>query len=189
MGEQRKAVGFDMTVADAVDVVQRTVRCTAPDVRLRSVEGEGFVVQVGTEVVGAEHVIEESTGRRRQAKLLRVLLILHRNASVVEGGYVQTIIVARGEIPPAIGADRGQGEVAWQRPVGLDRSTALMHGDVLFVVQVDLAVRAVDQCRARRIGPALVKIGAIDGRAGVEQHTGAGAGIFFVVVADPAQAE
>ncbi|MNZ68665.1 hypothetical protein D3C78_869350 [compost metagenome] len=70
LGEQRKAVGFDMTVADAVDVVQRTVRCTAPDVRLRSVEGEGFVVQVGTEVVGAEHVIEESTGRRRQAKLL-----------------------------------------------------------------------------------------------------------------------
>ncbi|MNZ68664.1 hypothetical protein D3C78_869340 [compost metagenome] len=64
-----------------------------------------------------------------------------------------------------------------------------MHGDVLVVVQVDLAVRAVDQCRARRIGPALVKIGAIDGRPGVEQHTSAGAGIFFVVVADPAQAE
>ncbi|MNV24037.1 hypothetical protein D3C71_1150810 [compost metagenome] len=187
--EQREAVGFDMTVADTVDVVQRTVGRATPDIRLRSVKGEGFVVQVGAEVIGAEHVIEEPAGRRRQAKLLGVLLVLHRNPGVVEDGGVQAVIIARGEIPPAVSADGRQGEVARQRPVGLHRCAALMHGDMLVVVQVDLAVRAVDQCRARCIGPGLVKVGAIDGRPGAEQHAGAGAGIFFVVVADPAQVE
>ncbi len=64
-----------------------------------------------------------------------------------------------------------------------------MHGDVLIVVQIDLAVRAVDQRRAGGIRPRLVEVDAVDGRPGVVQHAGAGAGILFVVVADPAQVE
>jgi hypothetical protein len=64
-----------------------------------------------------------------------------------------------------------------------------MHRDVLVVVQIDLAVGAIDQGRPRRIRPRLVQIDAIDGRPGVVQHTGAGVGILFVVIADPAQVE
>ncbi|VVN47258.1 hypothetical protein PS624_05911 [Pseudomonas fluorescens] len=64
-----------------------------------------------------------------------------------------------------------------------------MHGDMLVVVQINLAVRAVDQCCPGRVGARLVQVDAVDGRPGVVEHTGAGAGILFVVVADPAQVE
>ncbi len=60
---------------------------------------------------------------------------------------------------------------------------------MLVVVQVDLAMGAIHQGRARRCGPGLIEVGAIDGRPRAVQHAGAGAGIFFVVVADPAQVE
>ena len=50
-------------------------------------------------------------------------------------------------------------------------------------------MRAIDQGRACRVGPRLVEVGAVDGRPGAVQHAGAGAGVFFVVVADPAQVE
>jgi hypothetical protein len=60
---------------------------------------------------------------------------------------------------------------------------------MLVVVQVDLAVGAIDQRCAGRIRPRLVEVSAVDGRPGAVQHAGAGAGILFVVVADPAQVE
>ncbi|CAI8760338.1 hypothetical protein EMIT0196P_150106 [Pseudomonas chlororaphis] len=189
LGEQREAVGADMPVADAGDVVQGASGRAIPDVRLGSVIGEGFVIEVGAEVVGAEHVVEETAGRRGQAEFLGPLLIFHRDPGVVAGRHIEAVVVARGEIPPAVGADRGQGEVAGQGPVGLQRGATLEHRDMLVVVQVDLAVCAVDQGGAGRGGPRLVLVDAIDGRPGAVQHSGAGAGIFFVVVADPAQVE
>ncbi|VVN48743.1 hypothetical protein PS681_06121 [Pseudomonas fluorescens] len=64
-----------------------------------------------------------------------------------------------------------------------------MHGDMLVIVQIDLSVRAVDQCCPGGVGARLVQVDAVDGRPGVVQHAGAGAGIFFVVVTDPAQVE
>jgi hypothetical protein len=59
LGEQGETVGLDVAVADAADVGQRAAWRAVPDIGLRAVIGEGFVVQVRAEVVGAEHVIEE----------------------------------------------------------------------------------------------------------------------------------
>ncbi|MNP02643.1 hypothetical protein D3C76_945020 [compost metagenome] len=107
LGKQGETVGVDMAFADAADIGQRLGWRTVPDVGLGAVEQEGFVIQVGAEVVGTHHVVEEATAGRGQAELLRVLFISHRYSRVVKSRHVQAVIVARGEIPPAIGGDRG----------------------------------------------------------------------------------
>ncbi|VVN48744.1 hypothetical protein PS681_06122 [Pseudomonas fluorescens] len=111
LGEQRKTVGLDMAVADAGDISQRARWGAIPDIGLRAVIGEGFIVQIRTEVVGADDVIEELALGRGQAKFLRVLFVFHRHPGVITRWHVETVVVARGEIPEAIGADRGQREV------------------------------------------------------------------------------
>ncbi|MCY1402045.1 hypothetical protein D9M71_171770 [compost metagenome] len=56
-------------------------------------------------------------------------------------------------------------------------------------IEIDLAVGAIDQCCTRCCSPRLVQVDAINGGAGVEQHTDTGAGVLLVVVTDPAQVE
>ncbi|MCY1173813.1 hypothetical protein D9M73_139910 [compost metagenome] len=102
LGEQGEAVRVDMAFANAADIGQRSRRRAVPDVGLGPVEQEGFVIQVGAEVVGTHHVVEEATAGRGQAKLLRVLFISHRHTCIVISRHVQAVIVARGEIPPTV---------------------------------------------------------------------------------------
>jgi len=189
LGEQRVAVGIDMAIADGIDVGQGAGRGDVPDVRLGAVIGEGLVVQVLLEVVRAEHIVEDATGGRRQADFLGILLVAYRHPSAVEHRHIEAVVITRGEVPPAVGADRSQGEVVGQGPVGLDRGTALEHRHLLVGIEVDLAVLARYQCSPSLGGQAFVAVDAIDGRPGAVEAEDAVVGILFVVFTDPAQVE
>ena len=185
LGEQREAVGLDLAVGLRVGVVQRAeIGAEQVQVGQRSVGSEGLVAEVLPERVGAHHVVEGTAGGRGQADLLGELPVVHFHPGVVDRRDVQLLVVGRGEVPVAVGADGGQAVAAGEVPVGLQRAAALVHADVLAAVDVDLLALRIAQRRSADQRGALPETlgGAVD-------HHAAVARILLVVVGDPAQAE
>ncbi len=185
LGEQREAVGLDLAVGLRVGVVQcAEIGAEQVQVGQRSVGGEGLVAEVLPERVGAHHVVEGTAGGRGQADLLGELPVVHFHPGVVDRRDVQLLVVGRGEVPVAVGADGGQAVAAGEVPVGLQRAAALVHADVLAAVDVDLLALRIAQRRSADQRGALPETlgGAVD-------HHAAVARILLVVVGDPAQAE
>lgn len=132
-------------------------------------------------VEGTEHVLVELALGRGQAKLLAVLVVVHR-ALVVGGGQRQqrtaVAVLVLGIVPAAPGADGGQGEVA-QLPVELGRQALVFVFDVGLEIAADVAVVGAGHHAAELVGKGCAGFGYYTARQGV---------LAFHVVGDQGQA-